>query len=557
MHATHHPVPAQWARSVFLALLPVLAVFLGGATSKWAEGIIVAFFGAFLVFQPPRRSLGWKINATFLAFALCALVSFLRQTWFFTPDWRTALTNDFGIGLPATVTPQPWLTAGCFASLVAGLCWLYRVSAPELELRLARVQSLLFAYGLVALAALGVLLYLPCRSIPSWSNPRNFGPFLYRYQAADLFGVTSVLILASAQDDIRHGRKRWILWAIALIIVITAICLNCSRAGIVILVAASAIWIATVALRLDAPTRAGAACRISLAVSFLLLLVSALLVAGGETVARFHLEKFAGTDISSDFRWSIFRDTWQLIRSSPWVGLGLGNFESIFAIFRDASHGNTRSFHPESDWLWVWSELGWVAVPLIVLGAVLLIRRVAPLQVGTNQRFRLAALIGALMFALHGLIDVSGHRVGTAYSALFLLGLSLHRPPQLQWSKTIPWTFRLLGVALVMIGLSWTIAWRSMAMLPGAVGLDNAKQLAIIASRGLNFAEAINLTTRALNWAPLDWELYYLRATAEVGRHEPAQKAVDDFRRARFPGPNSESVPLKEGFVWVPVRPAL
>src|SRR5438874_823592 len=264
----------------------------------------------------------------------------------------------------------------------------------------------------------------------------------------------------------RHGRKRWILWAIALIIVITAICLNFSRAGIVILVAASAIWIATVALRLDAPTRAGTACRISLAVSFLLLLVSALLVAGGETVARFHLEKFAGTDISSDFRWSIFRDTWQLIRSSPWVGVGLGNFESIFAIFRDASRGTTRSLHPESDWLWVWSELGWVAVPLILLGAVLLVWRVAPLQVG-------------------------------------------------------------------------------------------AKQLAVVASRGHNFGEAINLTNRALDWAPLDWELYYLRATAEIGQREPAQKALDDFRRARFLEPNSESVPLQEGFVWLRVRPEL
>ena len=208
-HAIHHPVPAQWARSFFLALLPVLAVFLGGATSKWAEGIIVAFFGAFLVFQPPRRSLGWKINATFLAFALCALVSFLPQTWFFTPDWRTALTNDFGIALPATVTPQPWLTAGGFASLVAGLCWLYRVSAQELELRVARLQLQLFASGIVAIAALSILLYLTDHSIPSWNNPRNFGPFLNRNQTADLFGVTSVLILASAQDDIRHGRKRW------------------------------------------------------------------------------------------------------------------------------------------------------------------------------------------------------------------------------------------------------------------------------------------------------------------------------------------------------------
>ncbi len=556
-HAIHHPVPAQWARSVFLALLPVLAVFLGGATSKWAEGIIVAFFGAFLVFQPPRRSLGWKINATFLAFALCALVSFLPQTWFFTPDWRTALTNDFGIALPATVTAQPVLTAGCFASLVAGLCWLYRVSAQELELRVARFQLQLFASGIVAIAALSILLYLTHHSIPSWNNPRNFGPFLNRNQTADLFGVTSVLILASAQDDIRHGRKRWILWAIALVIVIAAICLNFSRAGIVILVAASAIWIATVALRLEAPTRAGAACRISLAVSFLLLLVSALLVGGGQTLARFHLQKFAGTDFPSDFRWLIFQDTWQLIRSSPWVGLGFGNFESIFAIFRDASHGNTRSFHPESDWLWVWSELGWVALALIVLGAVLLIRRVAPLQVGTNQRFRLAALIGALMFALHGLVDVSGHRVGTAFSAMFLLGLSLHRPTQLQMSKTISWTFRILGVAFLVIGLSWTIAWRSKAMLPGAVGVGNAKQLAVVASRGHNFGEAINLTTRALNWAPLDWELYYLRATAEIGQREPAQKALDDFRRARFLEPNSESVPLQEGFVWLRVRPDL
>src|SRR5438874_11844240 len=502
---THHPMPAQWARSFFIALLPVFAVFLGGATSKWAEGIVVALLGLFLIFQPPRRSLGWKINTVFVAFALCGLVSFLPQAWFFTPDWRTALQNDFGIKLPTTVTSQPWVTLGCFASLVAGFCWLYRVSAQVLELRVARFQLRLFAAGIFAIAALSILVYLAHQSIPFWRNERNFGPFLNRNQTADLFGLTSVLILASGQDDIRHGRTRWVFWVIALAIVIAAICLNFSRAGILILVASSAIWIATVALRLGAPARACTACRISLAVSFLLLLVSVLLFAGGPTLERFHLQKFAGSDFPADFRWLIFQDAWQLIRSSPWVGLGLGNFESVFAIFRDASRGTTRSLHPESDWLWVWSELGCVALLLIVLGAVLLIRRVAPLQVGTNQRFRLAALIGAVIFALHGLIDVSGHRVGTAYSAMFLLGLSLHRPTQLQLSKTIPWTFRLLGVALVMIGLSWTIAWRSMAMLPGAVGLDNAKQLAIIASRGLNFAEAINLTTRALNWSPLDW----------------------------------------------------
>jgi len=124
-------------------------------------------------------------------------------------------------------------------------------------------------------------------------------------------------------------------------------------------------------------------------------------------------------------------------------------------------------------------------------------------------------------------------------------------------SKTISWIFRILGVAFFVTGLSWTIAWRSMAMLPGAVGVGNAKQLAVVASRGHNFGEAINLTNRALDWAPLDWELYYLRATAEIGQREPAQKALDDFRRARFLEPNSESVPLQEGFVWLRVRPDL
>lgn len=556
-NAIHYPMPAQWARSLFIALLPVLAVFLGGATSKWAEGIIVAFFGLFLIFQPPRRSLGWTTNAIFLAFALCALLSFLPQTWFFNPEWRIALTNDFGIALPRSVTPQPWMTAGCFASLLAGLCWLYRVAAQELELRVARFQLRLFAAGIVAIAVLCILFRFTQQSFPFWKNELNFGPFPNRDQTADLFGVTSVLILACAQDDIRYGRKRWMLWAIAFIVVVAAIWLNVSRAGVVILLGGSAIWIAIVAFRLDAPARARAACRISLAVSFLLMLVGGLLIAGGQTLARFHLQKIAGRDFASNFRWLIFRDTWHLIRSSPWVGLGLGNFESIFAIFRDPFYGDTRLLHPESDWLWILSEMGWLVVPVILVAVALLIRRVAPLQVGTNQRFRLAALIGAILFALHGLVDVSGHRVATAYCAMFLLGLSLHRPTQLQFSKPIQWTFRILGIAFLAIGLSWTVARRSMAMLPGSVGADNAKQLADVASRGLNFALAINLTTRALNWTPLDWELYFLRGTAELAQGESTQQALDDFRRARFLEPNSEAVPLQEGLIWLPSRPDL
>jgi hypothetical protein len=87
--------------------------------------------------------------------------------------------------------------------------------------------------------------------------------------------------------------------------------------------------------------------------------------------------------------------------------------------------------------------------------------------------------------------------------------------------------------------------------MPGSVGVRNAKQLATVASRGRNFTEAINLAARALSWAPLDWELYYLRATAEVSQGLSPQIALGDFQRARFLEPTPYSLPLEEGFVWL------
>ncbi|HJT46027.1 MAG TPA: hypothetical protein VJ721_07100, partial [Chthoniobacterales bacterium] len=91
----------------FLALLPVLACFLGGTTQKWAAGIIFALLGLFLLLRPPRFSLGLPVNLTFLALLILPAVGFLPAAWFFKPAWRTAFTEDLAISLPTTVSPQP------------------------------------------------------------------------------------------------------------------------------------------------------------------------------------------------------------------------------------------------------------------------------------------------------------------------------------------------------------------------------------------------------------------------------------------------------------------
>jgi O-antigen ligase len=540
----------RWIANAIVASLPVLACFLGGATQKWEEGVVITLLALYLLARPPRFSLGALTNLVLLSLFILAAVAFLPASWFFQPEWRATLINDFRIQLPSTLTPQPWITLTYLLSFAVGLSWLYVVSAQDLELREVRFQLRLFTGGMALLAAICIAFYLAHTTLAFWHNERNFGPFQNRNQTGDLFGLAGIMILACAQDDLRKGKKWWIVWILALVVVVVATILSFSRSGIGILFVGSAFWLGAFAFRQRSPSP------LALGVSFLLLLLTALLLFGEQIFERLRLRDFGSATISTDFWWRIFNDTFRLIRNSPWCGIGFGNFESIFAIFRGASPGDQRALHPESDWLWLWTELGWPAVALTIVGIALLANRVFPLRVGTNQGYRLAALIAALLFAIHGIIDVSGHQVATAFAAVFLLGLSRHRPLCLKTSQWMPVIFRFVGLVLLGTGLALVVAGRGEKLLPGSVGVSSAKQLSALADRERNFSETIALTTRALRWAPLDWQLYLARAVAEVELSQPAE-AVDDFRRARFLEPIAYEVPLAEGNAWLPYRAML
>ncbi|MDQ6765965.1 MAG: O-antigen ligase family protein [Verrucomicrobiota bacterium] len=539
------PTPEFSWEDVATASLPVLACFLGGATEKWAEGIVVAVLGFLLLLNPPRFSLGPVLHGILLALIALAAVAFLPARWFFEPLWRQAMHGDFGVSLPETLSAQPWISASGLISFLAALCWLYYVAGGDVEVRAARRQLRIFALGVILLAACAIALYLTHSTLPFWHNQRGFGPFPNRNHTANFLGISAGLIIACAHDEIRHGRKRWIAWLLGLAIVIVAIVLNFSRAGVALLLFSSAAWLAVLVIR------RGSLARTAVGLSALLVLVGALLLFGGETLERFQLHGAAGATISRDFRWLIFHDTFQLIRASPWCGVGLGNFSPVFAIFRDVSLGQNRAMHPESDWLWVWAELGWPAVALVLLGAAVLVRRAFPFVEGTNQWFRVAALIAAVLFALHGLADVSGHHVGTAYAGLFLVGMAVKRPLRAVASVGLTNSFRGFGLILIAVGLTWVVAIYREIPLPGSIGADVERRLGTRANVGRNHAETIERTTRALTWAPLDWQLYFLRALGKVGAKRPNSDALDDFRRARFLEPASFEVPYQEGLAWI------
>jgi O-antigen ligase len=551
IHGGFTTEPGRWLMNISIPALPVIACFLGGATQKWSEGIVLVLLGLILLVHPPRFTLGPALNAILLAVLACTATAFLPARWFLQPAWRLVLVNDFDIALPATLSPQPWISLGCLISFLAALSWLYYVSAVDLDLHEVRSQLRVFVTGIVLLAALCLALHHAHTALPFWHNERGFGPFPNRNQTANLFGLTAIVLLACGQDDIRHGRKRWVVWVLGLAILVAAIIVNFSRAGVLILVVGSALWLAAFALRKASPAR------IALGISGLLILLTVMLVFGGQTFERFNLRSGDMASVTNDLRWAIFRDALQLIRASPWCGIGLGNFDEIFAMFRDASLTASRTIHPESDWFWFWVEAGWPAILLALAGFALLIRRVFPLHEGTNQRFRVAALIAAVLFVLHGMVDVSGHRVGTAFAGIFLLGLAAGRTTCLRSSRAAPVLFRFIGLVLLVAGGSWVFATRYEKPLPGGVGVENELALASAANRRRNFDETIERTTHALAWAPVKWQPYFLRAIAKVGAKHPPADALADFRRARFLEPNVYEIPYEEGNVWLASEPTL
>lgn len=543
--------PAATLTAAILPVLVTIAVFLGGATQRWSEGIVLGFFGLLLVVRPVRISLGPVLNTAALLFLALALAAFLPARWLSLPPWRIALSKDFGVLLPATISAQPWMTLDSFLLLLAGLAWVYYISTFDAPMRDIRLSARIFAAGIVAISALSIFLYLRHEALPFWHNPAGFGPFPNRNQTGDLFGISALVVLACMEDDFRRRHKRWLLWLPGLGLLIAALVIDLSRSGIIILVIGAAAWLSRFAFR-----RWGTP-GIAIAGSFLLVLFAGLLLFGGETIARFDPRIGNERPVTSDFRWLIFHDTLAMIRSSPWCGLGLGNFESVFALFRQASRGITRSLHPESDWLWVWAEMGWLAVVLLGLAIVVFVRRVFPLKDGTNQRLRYAFLVAALLFALHGCVDVSGHRLGSFLAGTFLLGLAQARPVSCQLSRWSPILFRLLGVLLVVLSAAWIIGWQRMLPIPGQVGLERAKKEILVANRGHRFSDAVSLADRALQWAPLDWQLYYLRAVSRIGLRQDLREALADFRRARFLEPSSYALPFEEGNAWLGWQPTL
>ena len=101
---TQKRTTSGWIANATVALLPVFACFLAGATRKWEEGVVIIVLGFYLLLRPPRFSLGATANLVLFALVVLAAVALLPAHWFFQPEWRASLVNGFTI--PASIDTQ-------------------------------------------------------------------------------------------------------------------------------------------------------------------------------------------------------------------------------------------------------------------------------------------------------------------------------------------------------------------------------------------------------------------------------------------------------------------
>ena len=512
---------------VFSLLIAVAASWLAVANQPWAQTLLIASVALLYLISPPSGHLPRPVLVLFGAAMLLALTAFLP----FGPGQESIRRPllDQGILLPVTLSAQPWLSLEDALLLFTSLLWAW--NCFEAKFSLAQRKFLLAAFlasavavavsSLVRDTALGA-------AMPDWAQ--RIGQFPNRNQTGDLLMMAGLGCFARALSDILNWKKQGLLWMAMAGVFTAAIIQNGSRGAVLLL----GLGVLLLFGLMGKIRRHGLTSWLSVATA----VVTALCLFYYQ--GAFILDRFQGLLVNARVgRLQIYQDTLVMISRSPWCGVGLGNFMGFFNVHRPYTGGEDwYALHPESDWLWLGAELGvggLLVFALLVFFAFRIYLGKSPFPVLTQ-----ASLTIAIVFLLHSLFDVGGHRVGSVWTCLFFVGLGAFRSASMPVYRVPRFVLRLAGLFLLAVALLRVQSMRAQPWMPTRGSQDEIESLVLGDS---SVAEQKELLDRAVRWAPLDWKLYYQRGlVAEDAGKFPA--AADDFHRSLFLDPSTSTLPL-------------
>ncbi len=515
-------------------IVAMAAVWLAAAGQPWVLTLLIFGVGTLYVCAPPSGGIPLSLLLLFFLLLLLAGTAFLPAPWFGTAFRQPFL--DHGIDLPGTFSLQPWLSLEDFLLLVTSLLWAWSCFETKLTYsqREFLVGGFLLGLGLVALST------IMSGTVVEGKLPllvRGVGRFENRNQTGDLLMMGGIFSFARGLTGVSRRQWRALLWFVLTGVFMVAVIRNGSRAAVGLFGLGLLLLVAV--LRMSRRKNGDGGLLFLAIVTMVGLVVFSML--NSHLLDRFRI-LVSG---NQEGRLPIYEDVISMVGRSPWCGVGLGNFEGVFNVERvESVQLPARCVHPDSDWLWLASEL---SVPGVILVAALvavmfrLYMWKTPFPSLTSP-----AVTVAFLFLVHTFFDVGGHRIGTLWCCLYLVGLGVCRQKSLTAIQVPSFVLRLTGLFLLVVAV---LRIQSASTHPWMPTRASVIQMEDFTLPNTPLAEQKSILDENLRWAPLDWTLYYQRAVVRRQAGDPVESSDEDFNRALFLEQSSTSLPVAIGEV--------
>ena len=540
--------------SSFILLVLLSASLFGGISDPLACGLFLALNGLGIALLPPQSRFSPLVFLALPAFFLGLLSSF--QKFLQAP-----------FGLPAT---QFHVSMESLVLLLAGWAWFTWTSTQPLG---SQKRLFLFrTYGWFV-ATVGILALIA--RVQGWdlpfTTPKAYGIFPNPNHMSNWLAIAGILLAGTVYADIR--KKNFLpagFSLLALAAILTCLAANSSRGGLGIFFLGLIAW--AIGQAVVGPDR-----RIGI---FLLagasLAATTLLYHGAKPLERMKanpspasIQTHAGGDEATpeenptatwNFRLRLQRDSLDLLADHPLLGVGPGNYQSLFPRYRSRSaEVQSIAGHPESDWVWFASEYGLPAFLALAAGILLLFRQAGPGRNKDGWITRSAGAAAVLAFILHGFADVPGHRPGTVWPILAVAALVFTRKrlaeqegPPPAWQNVF---LRGTGLLLMGIGLLWTYGVLTQGSWPATVAAERAKAAVNEAWQKDDVETALAAAEKGVAAAPYDQLLRYLHGKALLFFTDSEPDARREFAIQRWLEPHLLVVALDQATVWAELRP--
>jgi hypothetical protein len=490
-------------------------------------------------------------------------------------SWIRSLRAEGIVTAGLAWSPQPWVSLESLLLLAAGLLWLHWILANPVG---ARMRLMVMRIWGILTASLGILALMS--QVQRWSwlglDPELYGFFPNVNHMSNWLAVGGIAAAGAAAADARKKSWPWVVVSLLAVAgVMVCLAANRSRGGLAIFYLGLLAW--SVALAWRGPDR-----KLGLVLLFLVsLATTTLLFTGGKSLERFKTPQPAapvrgaiedtrlpekttaeppGEEIQWDMRLRIARDTLNLILVTPFFGSGPGNYYYAMPRFRERTiETPSKAFHPESDIWWMTAEYGVPALLLAIAGTFLLFGNAGPGRNREGWVSRSAAAAAVFAFLAHGLVDVPGHRPGTAWPLLLMAGLAFGRkrdgeehPQAGTWADR---GFRLLALGVAAGGVAWScgVAWGW--KWPATLMAKRSKAEIVQLWRAVEPERSLLVAESALRMVPMDDALHFLRGKNLLFFADAEKEVAEEFRKQVFLEPMLLTVRLDQAYAWAEWRP--